>query len=235
MLSARQSLGGSTQRSATYVEPEVVVSAANATPFLCFGDIVQLWCEQVHTDLGLHVSARGGFMGADGFVEEQCDLCITYNRGAASDVSDNLFRVTPKLQAQCQKKLTEQLQKSVHISNNTKEEEFSIDFDELAIIDRLRHDTRVEAELNAAETERSLGHIVNYGQTVQLNHIKSGKVLTIRSKEVADVDNKCQRVCLSVTGGPEAWWMVEPRYRAMGVGEPVRYGHSLRISSSKVV
>jgi hypothetical protein len=208
-------------------------SSAQASLVQCmrFGDIVQVYCEDV--DSPSSSTSAGGFMGADGFADAHCDI-RRVKEGMETDIADNLFLVTPKLQSQCQKKLstslTEALEKADWNPNGTP----NLDPDLKVAIERLRAEAHSESMANAYEVERSLGQVVNYGQMVQLCHIKSGKLLTIRSKEVAHVESQCQRVCLSEHGGIDAWWSMEPRYRAMGIGEPVRYNDSVSILSGKV-
>lgn len=204
--------------------------AAPSVQCLCFGDIVQLYCEDVGG------SGVGGFMGADGFADGQCDIRRILDVGAASKVQDNLYRISAKLQSQAQKKLATQLAKSLENygkGDNEEEMHYTLDAEEHAAIERFRQEAQSEAGQNTYEQERCRGQVVSYGQTIELRHVKSGKLVTIRSKEVADVESQCQRVCLSEHGGPEAWWMMEPRYRSIIVGEPVRYGDSISITSVK--
>ena len=201
----------------------------SGVPCLCFGDILQLHCEDVGG------TGSGGFLAADGFSDGHCDVRRVLDEGAASKVADNLFRVVAKLQSACQKKLAQQLAKSLehHAGEDPLEGEAGavIDPEDQAALDRYRQEAHSEAVQNAYEVERSAGQVVHYGQTMQLVHLKSGKMLSIRSKEVADNESHCQKVCVSEHGGPDAWWATEPRYRLMGAGEPVRYGDSISISS----
>ena len=205
--------------------------SASSVQFLRFGDIVQLYCDDVES--ASSATAPGGFMGSDGFADAQCDI-RRVKEGSETDMAENLFRVTAKLQSQCRKKFTtflsEALEKADWGANGTPE----LDPDDKVAIERFRQEAHSEEVANAYEVERCLGQAVYYGQAVQLCHVKSGKVLTIRSKEVAHVESHCQRVCLAELCGIDAWWSIEPRYRAMGIGEPVRYNDSISILSGKV-
>ena len=81
---------------------------------MCFGDIVQLYCEEVGG------TGSGGFLSSDGFSDGHCDIRRVLDEGAASKVADNLFRVVTKLQSQCHKHLAQQLAKSLeHAGNDT--------------------------------------------------------------------------------------------------------------------
>ena len=243
MASARStgSRGTSTHRSSTAAGVGGGVSAGSAAVVqsLCFGDIVQLLCCE---DVGS--SGVAGVMASDGFADGQCDIRKVLDAGAASNLTDNLFRVSAKVQSQCSKKLAQQLAKTKEdfaASTGGTESEAphhhtqQLDVEDQAAIERFRQEAHAEAVSNAFEMERCLGHVVHYGQAFQLVHVKSGKMLTIRSKEVADVESWCQRVSLSEHGGPDAWWTMEPRYRAMSVGEAVRYGDSISICSAKAL
>jgi len=225
--------GQSTQRSGAPGGAGGGDPAVSGVHCLRFGDTLQLFCEDVGG------TGSGGFLAADGFSDGHCDIRRVLDEGAASKVADNLFRVVAKLQSGCQKKLAQQLAKSLeHVGgekNPDGEAEAVIDPEDQAAIDRFRQEAHSEAVQNAYEVERSAGQVVHYGQTIQLEHLKSGKMLAIRSKEVADNESHCQKVCVSEHGGPDAWWVTEPRYRLMGSGEPVRYGDSISISSGKVI
>jgi hypothetical protein len=216
------------------------VGGSDVTPyhFLCFGDVVQLFCDNVAG------SGVGGYMGADGFADGQCEIRRVLDVDTTTEVIDNLFRVCTKMQSECSKRLAEQLAKSLEDvpdstgqseSENANDKHAKIDLEDAAAIERFRQEAHSEAIANAYELERCQGHVVQYGQIIQLVHVKSGKFLTIRSKEVADAESWCQRVSLSAYGGPDAWWMMEPGYRAAGICEPVRYGDSVSISSGKTL
>ena len=205
--------------------------AASSVQFLRFGDIVQLYCDDVES--ASSAPAPGGFMGSDGFADAQCDI-RRVKEGSETDMAENLFRVTAKLQSQCRKKFTSFLSEALEKADWGASGTPQLDPDDKVAIERFRQEAHSEEVANAYEVERCLGQPVYYGQAVQLCHIKSGKVLTIRSKEVAHVESHCQRVCLAELCGIDAWWSIEPRYRAMGIGEPVRYNDSISILSGKV-
>ena len=57
----------------------------------------------------------------------------------------------------------------------------------------------LEEQTNKFEIQRSMGTPVHYGQVIQLEHVKSGRYLCIRPKELAEVETSCQKVSVTDT------------------------------------
>jgi len=72
---------------------------------------------------------------------------------------------------------------------------------------------------------------VSFGQAVQLQHVKSGRFLTVCSKEVADLESSCQKVVLRPLGSQESWWILRPRYKLGTTQVSVRYVESVTCPS----
>ncbi|KAJ1486381.1 inositol 1,4,5-trisphosphate/ryanodine receptor-domain-containing protein, partial [Baffinella frigidus] len=98
---------------------------------------------------------------------------------------------------------------------------------------RLAQEALTERSNNFFTSKRLLGHPVNFGQAMQLEHVKSGKLLTVCPKEVADQENNCQKVGLKELGSPDSWWNIKPRYKLQGTTQAVRYVETVSIESEK--
>jgi hypothetical protein len=66
---------------------------------------------------------------------------------------------------------------------------------------------------------------VQYGQVIQLRHVKTNKFLDVRSRdgsvELADVEKECFKVELSVTGSEGSWFRFHPKFKHRQATGPV--------------
>jgi len=81
----------------------------------------------------------------------------------------------------------------------------------------LERATREEKE-NASLLLRSGSEPLLFGQILQLQHVKSGKFLTMASKKVAIVQKDCLAVELSELGSEASWFEISPRFKANNEG-----------------
>eukprot|EP00960_Hanusia_phi_P067612 766665-Hanusia_phi.AAC.7 len=89
-----------------------------------------------------------------------------------------------------------------------------------------------EQATNELESRRTAGHLVSYGNVIQLRHCKSGKFLT-QSKTRAKVNRLALDVSLSEEGNKGSWLRIIPTGRARSDGDYVRYGDQLQLGSVK--
>ncbi|RHY74955.1 hypothetical protein DYB38_000480 [Aphanomyces astaci] len=126
-----------------------------------------------------------GNVHSDGFVDERLG-CIemTSQHDAAQELEGCLFKVLPKLSYEAHKAL-------LRIKS-----QFAEGSDKYIL---MAQQAKVESDLNATVCRRTGddGQVVLYGQTIQLQHVRSGKFLTSRVKTLADVDKTCMKVCVS--------------------------------------
>ncbi|KNC48385.1 inositol 1,4,5-trisphosphate receptor type 3 [Thecamonas trahens ATCC 50062] len=81
------------------------------------------------------------------------------------------------------------------------------------------------------QTQRS-GSRVTYGQTIQLQHVVSHRMLTVCESEAGVLEPDCLSVALD-PGSDGAWWTLVPRYKLRQNGGPVRYGEAFALVSTK--
>lgn len=79
------------------------------------------------------------------------------------------------------------------------------DNEEEELIQTLLTNEESEKTENFAEFQRMAGKNVQYGQSVQLIHGKSGKFLTVTVKEFAELEKDCLRVILDADGNEGSW------------------------------
>jgi Inositol 1,4,5-trisphosphate/ryanodine receptor/MIR domain len=88
-----------------------------------------------------------------------------------------------------------------------------------------------ERNENQKEYERMAGKNITYGQAIQLQHVKSGKFVTITVKEIAELEKHCLKVTLDEDGNEGSCFVVSPRFKVRSEGEPVMFGDQLLLQS----
>lgn len=93
---------------------------------------------------------------------------------------------------------------------------------------------RVETEQqnNQLEAERSIGRYVQYGQVIQLRHVKSDCFLTV-ARESAEMQKDCMKLVLDESGSSASYFALQPFFRFKREGERVRLGDRIRVWSRK--
>ncbi|OQS02173.1 Inositol 1,4,5trisphosphate receptor type 2 [Thraustotheca clavata] len=160
-----------------------------------------------------------GHIHSDGFVDERVG-CLEKKQAHAATFEGCIFRVVPKLSYEVSKsfkKFTEQ-------STDAREK-----------IELLQQQVKVEHEANLA-TIRHIGtdgQLVVYGQTIQLQHVISGKFLTAKAKTLADVDKSSMKITLQEHGSTKCYFTFLPRYKTRSVGSTVVYQDSVCLVQAK--
>jgi hypothetical protein len=223
-------VGGMTNRSHIWGEVHNATGENKQSRMLHIGDIVALYTDDA-----------GGFLEADGFSDGHC-WARREDRSCSDKTrsfSDCLFRVMVKQVYAANKKLAQKLNKTPMSENSWSKIEHEealehLPAEEKQAIRRLVQEAKAEAQQNEYETARSMGSTVAYGQVVQLQHVKSGKFVTVRPKEVAEMETGCQKVIVSEQGSQDSWFIIQPRYKVQSAGEAVLYGDSVSIEAAKL-
>ncbi|KAH9130330.1 hypothetical protein LEN26_008614 [Aphanomyces euteiches] len=155
----------------------------------------------------------GGIVYSDGFVDERL-TCVRTN---ASNFEGAWFRILPKLS---------------YVTHKTLSRAVIDDSDKYAL---LVQQDKVEAEANAMIISRDASErqTILYGQTIQLQHVISGKFLTSRSKALAEKDKSCMKVELQADGSPKSWFTFLPRYRTRIMGQTMLYRDEVYLTRAK--
>jgi hypothetical protein len=78
-----------------------------------------------------------------------------------------------------------------------------------------------EAVLNRSVMKNKTGNILCFGDTIQLLHVKSGKYLTVRPKDLARDERENMKIVLNADGNVMSWLKVLPRFKINREGEPI--------------
>jgi hypothetical protein len=81
-----------------------------------------------------------------------------------------------------------------------------------------------ESILNRAVMKSKTGNIVNFGEVIQLLHVKSNKFITVKPADLARDERENMKVTLSYDGSVMSYLKVMPRYKINREGEPVSNG-----------
>ncbi|CDW52771.1 inositol 1,4,5 trisphosphate receptor type 1 [Trichuris trichiura] len=194
--------------------------------FLHIGDIVSLYAEGVEATIG--------FLSTLGLVDDRCVVRPSFGtpenppkkfRGthitllqfdvAVGRRRNCLFQICPVRRYAAQKQLWAEERTKQYGGTSTMSADMLL---------RLKDAADKENEQNIVEFKRTIGHVVQYGTTIQLLHVKSNKFLTTNKKEPARVDRNAMKVTLDLQGSDGSWFVVEPYYKLRSLGDNVVAG-----------
>ena len=192
-------------------------------------------CVRIGDIVFLHGVDVEGLLFADGFVDENCWLGQAERDKDHELIMDALFVVNVKNFHIAVERLRTAEARLDDLVNMTYDDAIYAKASAM----QLKKAVESERVANELETRRSLGAVVRYGDEIELQHLKSGKMLSIQRHAIAGTGKEnmsdaeaIHDVLVSDSESENQWFTVEPRFSIQHFSDPLRYGECLSLVAS---